>query len=408
MTVPLHRPDLPPSARPTADGASPTITFLAAGMLGMLPFSTDVYLTAMVDLGHEFGVAVAGVQQTMLAFTVGFALAHLVLGRLADRFGRRPVALAGVGLHLAASIVVVMAPTLATLVAARLVQGMAAATGPIIARTLIRDTVPPEHGGRALAKVGALFGIAPLVAPVVGTVIAQWAGWRGALATLIVYAAVLLVVLWRRLPETRPAQVHGADRISILRALRHFTRTRAFVVGGLALFCAYGVLFAWLTTSAFLMVGALGISKFHASLVYTLGSAGFLAGGMLAMRFARTMPPRHILRLAGGLMIVGTIAPLCVVGLGLAHWAALLASLLPFYLGWGLAQPMATAIAMRPFPEAAGQASAWLGISQQAGGILFALAASSFGGGMATLVVMVVAAIAFTGVVFLPVQKPAT
>ena len=84
---------LPAAARPTADGASPTITYAAAGLLGMLPFSTDVYLTAMPELGRDFGVAVAGVQRTMLAFTLGFAFAHLFIGRLADLYGRRPVAL---------------------------------------------------------------------------------------------------------------------------------------------------------------------------------------------------------------------------------------------------------------------------------------------------------------------------
>lgn len=407
MTAPPHRPDLPPAARPTETGASPTITYAAAGLLGMLPFSTDVYLTTMVDLGREFGVAVAGVQQTMMAFTIGFALAHLAIGRLADRFGRRPVALIGIAVYLVGSALAVAAPSLGLLVAARFVQGAAAATGPIIARTLIRDTVPPENGGRALAKVGALFGIAPLVAPVIGTLIAQSAGWRGALSTLLVYGAILLAILWKRLPETRPPNVHGADRIGILQALRHFVRTRAFVVGALALASGYGVLFTWLTTSAFLMVGTLGITKFQASLVYMAGSGGFLVGNMIAMRLARSRPPRHVLRVAGGLMILGTLAPLVVVTAGAGAWIPVLIALLPFYLGWGLAQPMATAIAMRPFPESAGQASAWLGISQQAGGIAFGLVAATLGGGLGTLTVMVVAALAFTGVVFLPVQKSA-
>ncbi len=403
MTAP-HRPDLPPSARPTADGASATITYSAAGLLGILPFSTDVYLTAMVDLGHEFGVEVAGVQQTMLAFTVGFALAHLVLGRLADRFGRRPVVLVGVAVYLVASLAAISAPSLALLVAARFVQGAAAATGPIIARTLIRDTVPPENGGRALAKVGALFGIVPLIAPLIGTLAAQVAGWRGALSTLVIYGGLLLPILWRRLPETRPPHVHGAERIGILQALRHFVRTRAFVVGALALAGGYGVLFVWLTTSAFLMVGTLGITKFQASLVYMAGSAGFLSGNMLAMRLVRTQPASRVLRAAAGAIVLGTIAPLAVITAGVAHWLPVLVALLPFYLGWGLAQPMATAIAMRPFPEAAGQASAWLGISQQVGGIVFGIVASGLGGGEASLVVMVAAALAFAGVVMLPAR----
>ena len=404
MTAP-HRPDLPPTARPTADGASPTITHLAAGLLGLLPFSTDAYLTAMVDLGRDFGVEVAGVQRTMLAFTFGFALAHLFLGRAADQFGRRPVVIVGILVYLVAAVAAVTAANLDVLVAARFVQGAAAASGPIVARTLIRDTVPPEHAGRALSKVGALFGIAPVLAPFVGTVATQLFGWRGSLGTLPIYGVILLVALVWRLPETRPAHVHGADRVSILKALRHCVRTRAFVVGCLAVAAGYGVLYTWLTTSAFLMVGGLGYSKMDATWIYTAGAIGFLAGGMIAMRLTRTHTPSHVLRIAAGAMLVGTLVPLALLLTGRPHWGVLLVALLPYYVGWGLAQPMATAVAMRPFPEMAGQASAWLGIAQQVGGMAFAVVAASLGGGTATPVVMVAAAVVFTVSVFIPPQK---
>ncbi|HYA72409.1 MAG TPA: MFS transporter, partial [Roseiarcus sp.] len=114
---------------------------MAAALFAVLPYSTDVYLTVMVDLGREFGVAVAGAQRTMLAFTLGFGLAHLVVGEFADRFGRRPTAIVGIGVYCAASIVAAAAPSLDVLVAARFLQGMAAASGPILSRTLIRDAV---------------------------------------------------------------------------------------------------------------------------------------------------------------------------------------------------------------------------------------------------------------------------
>lgn len=397
---------LPETARPTADGASPTVTYAAAGLLGLLPFSTDVFLTAMVDVGRDFHATMAEVQPTMLAFTLGFAIAHLFIGRLADLFGRRPVALWGLVVFLVGSIGAVMAPSLALLIAARFVQGLTAATGPIIARTLVRDTVPPELGGRALAKVGTIFAIVPLISPTLGTLATNHGGWRAALVVLIVYGVALAAVLWLRLPETRPNSLHGAEHVSILRALRHCIRTRAFVVGCLAVACAYGVLFSWLTTSAFLMVNTLGMTKLEASNVYTSGAVGFLCGGILAMRLAKAWLPRHVLRLAAGLMVLGTVAPFLALQSGFTSWPALVVTLLPYYVGWGLAQPMATSIAMRPFPEMAGQASAWVGMAQQLGGILFAVVAASLGGGIWTLVVMMIAAVGFTASVFLPVQKP--
>ena len=198
------RLDPPPAATKIVFPAA-TIIPLTAALFAVLPFSTDVYLTAMVDLGREFGVAVAGVQRTLISFTLGFGLAHLGVGRIADRFGRRPTALAGLGLYVAASALAVAAPTLDALVAARFLQGLAAASGPILCRTIIRDAAPPDQAGRWLAKNGAYLGLAPLTAPLIGALLAALGGWRAALAFLAVYGAALLVVVWLRLPETRPA-----------------------------------------------------------------------------------------------------------------------------------------------------------------------------------------------------------
>src|SRR5580692_2833433 len=109
----------PPHGPPKTALSAATIVPLAAALFALLPFSTDVYLTAMVDLGREFGVAVGGVQRTQIAFTLGFGLAHLAIGQIADRYGRRPTALTGAALYVAASMLAVAAPTLDVLIGAR-------------------------------------------------------------------------------------------------------------------------------------------------------------------------------------------------------------------------------------------------------------------------------------------------
>ena len=390
------------SSTPPTPRSGVSIVPHAAALFALLPLSTDIYLTAMVDLGRDFAVDVAGVQRTMLAFTLGFGLAHLFIGRFADRIGRRPTALVGLTVYTVASVLAAAAPSLDLLVAVRAVQGMAAACGPILARTLVRDTVPPEQAGRAMAQLGALLGIAPLTAPLIGTLAAHLGGWRVTIVVLALYGAGLGLFLRRHLPETRPTRVHGADGVSIARALVHLGRHRPFLVGIAALAAGYGSLLTWLTTSGFLLVDGLGQSRFEASLVYTVGSAGFVTGGLVGMRLAKTLLPRHILRIASGLLLLGTIGLTLVLWLGFRHWTAILVAVLPFYVGWGIGQPMAIAIAMRPFPDMAGQASAWLGLFQQVGGIVLSLIATRIGGAMATPAVMVLGALLYTAVVFVP------
>ena len=392
-----------PRSDPPGRGA-PIVPF-AAALFAVLPMSTDIYLTAMVDLGRDFGVDITGVQRTMLSFTLGFGLAHLFIGRFADRIGRRPTALVGLTIYTLASILAASAPSLDLLVAARFVQGMAAATGPIVSRTLIRDTVSTEGAGRALSKMGAFVGIAPLTAPLLGTFAAHLGGWRAAIVVLALYGAVLTTVLWRRLPETRPASVGGDGGISILTALGRLVRHRVFLIGVAALAAGYGILLTWLTTSGFLMIGTLGMSKLEASAVYTIGSAGFVSGSLVSMRLAQRLLPRHILRTAAALLILGTTMPALVLWLGFGHWAVILVAVFPFYFGWGIGQPMAIAITMRPFPEMAGQASAWLGLFQQVGGIALSLVAAHFGGGLATPLTMALGSVLFTAAVFMPPPK---
>jgi DHA1 family bicyclomycin/chloramphenicol resistance-like MFS transporter len=388
------RLDPPPAAAKVVFPAA-TIIPLTAALFAVLPFSTDVYLTTMVDLGREFGVAVAGVQRTLISFTLGFGLAHLAIGRIADRFGRRPTALVGLGLYVAASALAVAAPTLGALVAARFLQGLAAATGPILCRTIIRDAAPPDQAGRWLAKNGAYLGLAPLTAPLIGALLASLGGWRAALAFLVVYGAALLVAAWLRLPETRPAAYGDAPNLPILRTLAELLRHRAFVAAAAALASGYGMLLTWLSTSAFLLIGELGLTKPQASAVYALGSGAYLGGSLLGLRLSRSLSALTILRIAGPLLLLGAAAPALALVEGFRHWAVMLVCVAPFYCGWGLGQPMAIAIAMRPFAHMAGQASAWLGLIQQLGGILFSLIAAALGGGVATPLVMAAAALAF-------------
>lgn len=378
------------------------ILLIGGGLFILLPFSTDVYLTAMVDLGREFGVAMAGVQRTMLSFTLGFGLAHLFIGDVADRYGRRNTALVGVGLYVFASVLAGVSPSLNLLILARFLQGLAAASGPILSRTIVRDVVKPEATGAAFAKLGALGAIGPITAPLIGALAATYGGWRAAMAVLVTYGCGLALWLWLRLPETRPTHLHGAEKIPKAKALKHLLAHRQFVIGAAALGCGYGVLLTWISTSAFLLIGILGLSKFEASAVYVIGSASNLGGALLSLALARRYAPRAILQAGACLVVVGSLAPGLLLASGSRDGALVLIAVMPFYFGWGLGQPMAIATAMRPFPEMAGQASAWLGLAQTAGGIALSLTAGLFTPGFATPWIMLVGALGLAATSLVP------
>ena len=371
---------------PTDSARRASLVWLTAGFSGMMPFATDVYLIVMPAIAKDFGASLAATQATVAAFALGFGLAHLFVGVLADRYGRRPVAVGGVLLFLVASLAVVQAPSLEWLTVYRFFQGVVIATCPILARAIIRDTVPPEQAGRTFARNNAMAAIAALAAPFLGAWVLWWGGWRGALALLILYGLGLAAAVLARLPETRPA---GITPVSPFTAAGEILTHGGFQFGCLTTVLLYSALFTWLTTSPFLMIDQLGFSTAAAAMVLGIASLGYMCGSLIAARLTVRHPPERILMWGAALMLAGTIT--CLLALSRPKPSSLvtLIAILPFYIGLGFAHANALQITMRPFPHIAGQASAWLGLAQQIGGVLISMLAVRLGAGLAAVGVMI-------------------
>ncbi len=378
------------------DMSRATIIAFAAGLAGLMPFAMDVYLIMMPRVADFFGASLPAVHRTMAGFSIGFGIAHLFVGVLADRYGRRPIALAGVLLFILASFAVTFATNLEMLGIARFFQGLAVASGPILARAIIRDVFPAARAASAFAITNGLTGVAPLVAPFIAAAIAGWAGWRGAMGLLLIYALVLWVALLARLPETLVApREDGAGEprhrvaSSPFAAIGKILTNRAFLLGSGAATIHFSALFTFLTTSPFLMISTLGFSEAGTATVLGLASGGYIVGSFLAARLARRHAPEVVLGWGTWLMVLGSFAVLVALTRSAPHPLIVLACVWPFYIGLGFSHANAIQIAMRPFGQLAGQASAWLGLFQQIGGVVIATIAVELGAGYAAIGVMI-------------------
>ncbi len=361
---------------------------IAAGMTAVMPLAIDVYLIVMPEIARNLGASLAETQATMATFALGFGIAQLFVGIAADRFGRRPVAIAGTLGFLAASLAVVFAPSLAWLSTGRFLQGLFIATSPILARAIIRDSVPPAKTARIFSLTNGVAGIAPVCAPFIGAIAAYAGGWRAALATLAVYAAGLLVVLALRLPETRPENQPGTTTTPFAAARQIFS-DNSFILGVTVSSLVYSALFTWLTTSPFLMMDTLGFSRTAAAFVFGGGSAGYMAGSLIAARLATRFRPEQMILAGAALMLAGGFAGLFALTRAVPHPIIVLVAMLPFYVGIGFAHSNAMQIVMRPFTHIAGQASAWMGVLQQVGGVAISMFAVVIGAGTSAVVVII-------------------
>ena len=366
-----------------------TLIAFAAGLTGLMPMATDIYLIVMPAIARDFGASLTATHTSMAAFALGFGVAHLFIGVMADRFGRRPVAIGAVIAFLLATFAVVSAPSLEMLTACRFAQGLVIAACPILGRAIVRDLVPPERAARVYSLVNALAALAPLTAPFLGAWASSWGGWRTAMGLLFVYGVLLLAATVLLLPETRPPTAAGHPPLSPLAAAREVMTNRRFIYGATITMLLYAGLFTWITTSPFLMIDTLGFSPTGAAAVLGLGSLGYMTGSLISARLAGRITPERLVSIGAPLMLAGAIGGYFALSRSSPSPFLTLLLILPFYLGLGFTHANALQIVMRPFPHMAGQASAWLGLMQQIGGVLVSVIAVRAGAGFAAIAVVI-------------------
>lgn len=164
-------------------GHAPILVLITA-MLMIQPLSTDLYLASLPSLGNEFSVPVSTVQLTLSLFVMGFGSAQLIVGPLSDRYGRRPVLLAGLALYVLASAACGLSSSIQLLITARFIQALGCCSAVMIARAIVRDAYAPEHSARVIARASTWISLAPIVGPILGSVLQVNFGWRAAFVVL--------------------------------------------------------------------------------------------------------------------------------------------------------------------------------------------------------------------------------
>ena len=360
------------------------VTSLLTALVALGPMSTDLYLPSLPGLLRHFGTGIAEVQLTLSVFLVGLAFGQLIYGPLSDRFGRRPVLLAGLVLYVGASIVCAAAPGMPALIAARLVQALGACAGPVVCRAVVRDVHGREGAARILSYMSAAMALAPALGPIVGGFVEAWLGWRANFSILVAYGAIGLAATIAILPETAPHRgEQGGGLFAMLEGYVALFGERSYLGFVFCVALAYGGIFCFISGSSFIFVDIIGLPPqlygvcFGAIVLgYILGT---LTGGRLTRRFGveRLVKTGGLISAAGGAM------------LGLVVWttgATIPGIILPslvYMIGTGLVLPNAMAGAIGPFPRLAGTAAALMGFIQMGLAALAGIAIAHLANGTA-------------------------
>jgi DHA1 family bicyclomycin/chloramphenicol resistance-like MFS transporter len=361
------------------------------------PLSMDMYLPGLPSMARDLSAPAWAVQLTITTSMLGLAGGQLVAGPISDALGRRRPLVAGLAAYMVTSLLCAMAPTIWSLLAFRLIQGMAGAAGIVIARAIVRDL----HSGVAAARMFALLmlvgGLAPILAPLAGGALLHVTDWRGIFVVLAGIGALLLLAAWAMLAETLPAQKrHGGGLAATLRVFGGLVRDRPFLGYTLSAGLTFAAMATYISGSPFVLQDIHGVSPQLFSVVFASNAVGIMIASQASRTLVGRYGPRTMLTAGVCIGAVGGLGVLVsvVADLGLA---GLLPSLFVMVSSVGMVLPNAAALALADHPRTAGSASALLGLTQFATGALAAPLAGVGGSHTALPMAIVMATLPLAG-----------
>lgn len=349
-----------------------SLLLMLGSLIAFAPLSIDMYLPGLPDIAREFGVPAGVAQYTLAAYFVGMALGQVVYGPLADRFGRKPPLYAGLALYTVASLGCLWAPNVNALIAWRFAQALGGCAGVVVPLAMVSDRFDQVSTARALSRLMLVMGVAPILAPVLGSFVVAHSGWRTIFGVLATAGGVALVGVRCLLAESLPPAARHA--IGIGGALRGYARLlmqRDFV--GLALvggFAGAG-LFAYIAGSSFVFIDLFGLTAQQYAAVFGANALGLIAASQVNHALLSRWRSAQLLNVT--LMTMALLALVaCAVGVWLpqqpaGHAAALWALLVPVFgvlVMFGATSPNTSSSAMAVQRSGGGSASALLGTLQ--------------------------------------------
>lgn len=351
-------------------GAAYRTLVLVLGSLGALgPFTIDTYLPALPTLAKQLHASDSNAQLTLSAMMMGLGLGQLFFGPLSDALGRRRPLVVGLATHALASVICGLAPSIWVLLAGRALQGLASAAVAVTVQATVRDLFSGMRAAEMLSRLALVTGLAPVLAPLVGSGLLTFTSWRGVFVVLGLVACTLLFVVTRKLPDTLPAERRiAATPAATVAAYRRVLSDKLFVAVVLVGSLVFAALFSYVSGSSFVMQDVFGLSPQVFGFAFASLSLGLSLSSQLNPRLVRRVGP--VRALITGLSVMTTGSTLMLL-LAWHHTFGLAGFMAPMFLvmmGLGLSLPNAPAIALHRHGASAGTAAALLGAGQFAMG----------------------------------------
>ena len=339
---------------------------LVLGALSAIgPLTIDTYLPALPELSAQLNATDAQAQMTITGLLIGLGFGQLIIGPLSDAVGRRKPLLYGLAAHGLTSVLCALAPSVTLLTVTRTLQGLAGAAVAVVAMAIVRDLFSGYRAAQLLSRLILVLGVAPILAPSLGSALLEVTSWQGIFVVLAVVAVLLFVLALVALPETLPVARRRPARLkSSLRAYATLFSDRLFVlmvgVAGLM----FATLFAYISGSPFVLQELYSLTPQQFGLAFSANAVGLILMTQLNPLFVKRWGPARVLFVAVMISVAAAVALLVVAATDAGGLVGLMIPLWFVVASVGLSFPNAPAIALNRHGESAGTASAMLGAAQ--------------------------------------------
>ena len=324
------------------------------------PFMTDLYLPAFPELMEYFGTTTSLIQLSLTFGVIGLAAGQLVIGPLSDKYGRRRPLILSLTVFVVSTLICLLCRDVITFICFRLLQGIAAAGGVVISRSIAVDLYEGKEFTRFFAMLSAVQGLAPIVAPIAGGLLLGITDWRGIFAVLLLIGVAILAAAFRfreSLPEERR---QTGSVLATFANFRSVLGNKHFVCYMLIQSFAMGVLFAYISSSPFIFQTEYGLTPVMYSVCFAFNGLAIMTGNLIVPRFGSE--ERALGIGACCLLIASLVLAVCLMG----GWSvvAIEIGFLVLLFCVGMVLPTSTSLALALERKNSGNASAMLGFFQ--------------------------------------------
>lgn len=329
------------------------------------PLAIDIYLPAIPQMAEQLGAEVTLMQGTITWFLFSMGLGQLLVGPLADRYGRKPIALGGVLLYGLSALGAGFAASLGELMLARVLQGLGACATSVAAFSVVRDSYGPKKSGQMISYLNGAICFIPALAPLLGGWLTAKAGWSANFWFMAGYAVVVGSWLLWRMPETRPEETRSGGPLISWSRYSPVLRSPSFLFNATLCMLAMAVILAYVTAAPVQLMVRLGLDMSGFSYWFAANAALNILACFLAPRFIAKLGPRRTLRI--GLLVLLLSAISLSLSMHIDHPLAMMGPVFLSSIGFAMILGSAAGMALAPFGHCAGTAAALLGLFQMSG-----------------------------------------